>query len=122
MFLNGQINLKGPQFQKDFITFKSEVSAEFYLDIKKGILPVIDHFNIGVELDQDKEITISTNIEEDDTFSNSLFISIENKEGDGIGFILSIEQVNALSQILERFKEGFYAIKTLAAERVVKSA
>jgi len=121
MFLGGTIEVRTPDLEEKEITFESDVSAEFYLYTKKGTKPMVDSFNISVELNEDKEVTMSTDIEEEGIFHNYFLIGIENKKGDGISLSLSIEQVNTLSQILGRFKEGYYAVKALAAGRVVKS-
>jgi hypothetical protein len=119
MFLGGTIKMRAPDFEKKEITVESDVSAEFYLNTEKGTKSVIDNFDLFIELDGDKEVVMSTNIEQDDIFPNAIFINIENEKGDGIGLSLSIDQVNGLSKILDRFKEGFYAVKALAIQRSV---
>ncbi|MBA7690597.1 hypothetical protein ES703_99127 [subsurface metagenome] len=124
MFLGGSINLSGPDFDKKEITFESDISAEFYLFTKKGTKASIDDFDINVQIDQDKEVIMSTDIEipeKQEVFCDSIVIGIESKGAGSLGLSLSIAQVCALIQILERYRECYYGIKALATERVVKS-
>ena len=121
MFLGGEIEMSAPDFEKKEITVESDVSAEFYLSTKKGKKPAIDDFGISVEMNKDKEVTITTNIEDEDIIGNFFVIGIESKGIGGITLSLSVEQVNALMQVLGRFRDAYYAVKALAMERVVKS-
>lgn len=125
MFLIGSINLSAPDFEKKQRTFESGDGGEFYLFSKKNKKPMVDDFDISVQMDKDKEVVISTDIEvpeEEEIFRDSLLVGIESKEAGSIGLSFSIAQVCALVQILERYRECYYAVKTLATERVVKAA
>lgn len=123
MNLIGSVNLSAPDFEKKQRTFESD-GGEFYLFTKKGPKPKVDDFDISVEMDRDKEVIISTDIEvpeQQEIFGDSLVIGIESKGVGSVGLSLSIGQICALIQVLERYRECYYAVKALATERVVKS-
>lgn len=123
MNLIGSINLSAPDLEKKQVTFESD-GGEFYLFTKKGTKQSVDDFDISVQMDNDKEVVISTDIEvpeQQEIFGDSLVIGIESKGVGGVGLSLSISQICALIQVLERYRECYYAVKALATERVVKS-
>ncbi len=122
MFLNGTIKLKGPEFEKKEIIFESDVSCEFFLETDKAAIPVIDDFDVHIQVDDDKEIKIiAQDLMPDDMLFNYLNIKLKGTGGE-ISLSLSPEQAAALSQILNHYVTAYYEAKALRTEKVVKSA
>lgn len=121
MFLGGHINLKGPDFEKKFITFESEISGEFYLQTEKGTLPVVDDFDIWIQMDKDKEIKITTDYADEQELCDDICIHLTSGKND-IAFSLSSEQAAALSQVLQHYVTAIDNARELGIERVVKAA
>lgn len=121
MFLGGTIKIKGPEFEKKFITFESKITGEFYLDMDKAGIPIVDGFDIWIQMDKDKEIKITTDYVDEEELHNDICIHLTSGKND-IALSLSPEQSSALSQVLGHYVTAYYEAKALATERVVKSA
>jgi len=121
MFLGGSIKIKGPEFEKKDITFESKIAGEFYLEMDKAAVPIVDGFDVWVQLDKDKEIKISTDCEDEESLYNDICIRLTSGKND-IALSLSPDQAAALSQVLGHYVTAYYEAKALATERVVKTA
>jgi len=122
MFLNGTIKLRGPEFEKKEVTIENEDSGDLYLEMDKATVPVIDDFNIWIEIDNDKEITISVpDLEDDLSLYKYILVRLKGKGGH-VDLGLSPEQAAALSQVLSHYVTAYYEAKALQTERIVKAA
>ena len=122
MFLCGTIKVKGPEFEKKDITFESKVAGEFYLEMDKAAVPVVDDFSIWISIDDDKEIKISArDLDDTDLINNYILVRLEGNGGH-IELALSPEQAAALSELLQHYATAHDEAKALRTEQVVKSA
>lgn len=121
MFLGGTIKIKGPEFEKKFITFESKITGEFYLDMDKAGIPIVDGFDIWVQMDKDKEIKIITDYADEQQLCDDICIHMMSGKND-VALSLSAKQAAALSQVLQHYVTAITNARELGIERVVKSA
>lgn len=122
MILFGSLKVKGPDLLKGDhdICYKSgDGDYEFYLHTDQSKKPDLGDFSLSVMLDEDKEISFSTDYEGAGDFI-SIEIESKNKK-ESIGLSLNADQARILRDILEHFTNAYYSIKALSTKRTVKA-
>lgn len=119
MFLCGTVKVSGPDFEKREVDFKSKISGEFHLEMKKGTVPKIEDFGIWVEMVDDTEISIETSIADGMGIEDFLQLIIKGKKGENVALMVSPKQALALGLILERYATVHRGFQMLTREEKV---
>jgi hypothetical protein len=105
MYLSGHVNFRGPGLKKERFLAERKNAGEFILDLREGPVPEVENFDAWVQMDEDDEISIETNIEKEDIVYDDLYLEMKSKNGGTLSLTLSEKQAAALAKVLSRYAE-----------------
>ena len=121
MHLNGSITLKDPCLE-DADLFLGKDGHEFIAKIRKAKESKTQNFDIWVNFEKDKEVKITNTYSSNGmVIEGDIYIEIESKNSESLGFSVSAEQAKTIRDILDRYLNAYQLVRALQEKKIVKA-
>jgi len=117
MKIGGDILVRKPGMKKQRILFKN--GTEFSFATASSPEEKIG-FYIWFELDED-EVTIKSDFADDEQIRESMVLYIESVDGQHLGLSLSLEQAQAIKDVLENYIKAFHSTRALLESKTIEN-
>ncbi|MBA7597009.1 hypothetical protein ES703_04019 [subsurface metagenome] len=121
MIIAGELRLKKPDLKHESILFVHEREAiEFETILDHARKPELG-FDLEFNLNDSKGLTIKNDLAKEDIITDSIFIDFISTDKRSVGLVLSINQAQALKEMLGHYIDAFYSFHAATSEKIIKA-
>ncbi|MBA7666761.1 hypothetical protein ES703_74842 [subsurface metagenome] len=121
MIIAGELKLKKPGLKHESIMFvhkRELIEFETVLDhARKQEL----EFDLEFNLNDSKTLTIKNDLAREDIITDSIFIDFISSDKRSVGLVFSINQAQALKEMLAHYIDAFYSFHAATSEKIIKT-